>query len=291
MSYTLVADVGGTKLATAIFNQEQQLMSKQEVPSNTSSREALFQSLVESFKQLCTEMAISLDEISKVSIGLPGIVDIEKGIAVYQNNIPWANFPICDRLAEVFLKADVKMDNDVYMATWGEYCARSFSKETMVYVTMSTGISCCTIVNGEFLRGAGLAGEIGFHILDEEGRTLEQTVAGPAIEKKGRELLANPEITLKEMMELYYEGNAVVGKVLDPFIQAMVKQLRQMILLLDPHCIVLGGGFFNHHRNVIDQLKLLLQQSFEGTPFVGKEQIIESSINKGNAGLYGAAAK
>ncbi|ATP41664.1 glucokinase [Solibacillus sp. R5-41] len=291
MSYTLVADVGGTKLATAIFSPDQQLLSKQEVPSDTSSREALFQSLVKSFEQICTEKAISFDEISKVCIGLPGIVDIEKGIAVYQNNIPWANFPICNRLAEVFVKADIKMDNDVYMATWGEYCVRSFSKETMVYVTMSTGISCCTIVNGEFLRGTGLAGEIGFNIIGDEGRTLEQTVAGPAIEKMGRDLLANPEITLKEMMELYYQGNAVVGSVLEPLIQAMVKQLQQMILLLDPHCIVLGGGFFNYHPKVIDQLKILLQQSFAGTPFAGKEQIIESSLNKGKAGLYGAAAK
>ncbi|WP_274307926.1 ROK family protein [Solibacillus daqui] len=291
MSYTLVADVGGTKLATAIFNKEQQLMSKLEVPSDTSSREALYQSLVKSFEQLCTEKAISFDEISKVSIGLPGIVDIEKGIAVYQNNIPWANFPICDCLAEVFHKAEVKMDNDVYMATWGEYCARSFSKETMVYVTLSTGISCCTIVNGEFLRGTGLAGEIGFHILDSEGRTLEQTVAGPTIEKVGRDLLGNPEITLKEMMELYYQGNAIVGTILEPLIQAMVKQLHQMILLLDPHCIVLGGGFFNHHPKVIEQLKLLLQQSFAETPFAEKEQIIESSLNKGEAGLFGAAAK
>lgn len=291
MSYTLVADVGGTKLATAIFSHDQQLLFKQELPSDTSSREALFHSLIQSFEQLCTEKAISFDEVSKVSVGLPGIVDVEKGVAVFQNNIPWANFPICDRLAELLPKAEVKMDNDVYMATWGEYSARSFSKETMVYVTVSTGISCCTIVNGAFLRGTGLAGEIGFSIVDHEGRTLEQTVAGPAIEKTGRDLLQNPNITLKEMMELYYEGNADVGIVLEPFIQAMVNQLQQMILLLDPHCIVLGGGFFNHHPKVINRLKTLLHQSFEGTPFAGKEQVIESSLNKGEAGLYGAAAK
>lgn len=291
MSYTLVADVGGTKLATAIFNQGQQLLTKLEVSSDTSSGEALYETLLQSFEQLCTEKAIAFEDISKVSIGLPGIVDIEKGIAVYQNNIPWANFPICDRLAGVFQKAEVTMDNDVYMATWGEYFARSFSEETMVYVTLSTGISCCTVVNGEFLRGTGLAGEIGFHIVDDDGRTLEQTVAGPTIEKVGRDLLGNPEITLKEMMELYYQGSVIVGKILEPLIQAMVKQMEQMILLLDPHCIVLGGGFFNHHPSMIEQIKLRLQQSFAGTPFAGKEQIIESSLHKGEAGLLGAAVK
>lgn len=291
MGYILVADVGGTKVATAIFSQDQQLLSKQEVPSQISNREALFQCIVNSFKQLCTEKASFFDEISKVCIGLPGIVDVEKGIAVYQNNIPWENFPVRERLKEVFLAAEIKMDNDVYMATWGEYRAREFSKETMVYVTLSTGISCCTIVNGEFLRGTGLAGEIGFNVVDDVGNTLEESVAGPAIEKLGRELLADPEISLKEMMELYYKGNPVVEKILGQLIDFMAKQLQQMILLLDPHCIVLGGGFFNHHPKVIEKIKEVIHQSFTGTPFARKEQNIESSKNKGEAGLYGAAMR
>lgn len=291
MGYILVADVGGTKVATAIFSPDLQMMSKQEIPSDTSNREALFQCLIKSFEQLCAEKYISFGEISKVCIGLPGIVDVEKGIAVYQNNIPWENFPVCERLKEEFPNAEIQMDNDVYMATWGEYRARAFVKETMVYVTLSTGISCCTVVNGQFLRGTGLAGEIGFNVVGEEGRTLEQSVAGPAIEKLGKELLEKPDISLKDMMELYYGGNHVVEKILGQLIDIMGKQLQQIILLLDPHCIVLGGGFFNHHPKVVEQIKEAVRQSFSRTIFAGKEQIIESSRNKGEAGLYGAAMK
>ncbi|WP_249671357.1 ROK family protein, partial [Bacillus thuringiensis] len=74
-------------------------------------------------------------------------------LAVYQNNIPWSNFPISERLIESFPYAQILMDNDVNMATWGEYNARGFCKEVLVYVTLSTGLSCCTVVNGEFIRG------------------------------------------------------------------------------------------------------------------------------------------
>jgi len=291
MSNILVADVGGTKLAVALFSQHHQLLSRREVPSDKTNKEALFTCLINSFEQLCEEKEVSFDEISKVCIGVPGIVDIQKGIAIYQNNIPWENFPICERLTEVFPHAHIKMDNDVYMATWGEYRARDFSKETMIYITLSTGISCCTIVNGEFLRGSGLAGEIGFSIVNNDGVTLEESVAGPAIEKLGRELLGEPEILLKDMMKLYYNGDPIVDKILGQLIHFMGKQLQQMILLLDPHCIVLGGGFFNHHPKIIDHIKETIQQCFVGTPFAGKEQIVESSIHKGEAGLYGAAIK
>lgn len=291
MSHILVADVGGTKLATALFNQYQQILIKREVPSDISTREALFHCLIDSFEILCLEKKLSFNEVSKVCIGVPGIVDVQKGLAVYQNNIPWSNFPICERLIEFFPHAQIMMDNDVHMATWGEYNARGFRKETMVYITLSTGISCCTIVNGEFLRGTGLAGEIGFNIVGQAGETLEESVAGPAIEKLGRTLLGNSNIRLKDMMELYYKGDPIMEKVLQQIIYCMEKQLHQMILMLDPHCIVLGGGFFNHQPKIIKLIKNVMQQRLLNTPFEGKEQIIESSIHKGETGLYGAALK
>lgn len=291
MSHILVADVGGTKLATALFNQHQQILIKREVPSDIATREALFHCLIDSFELLCMEKKLSFNEVSKVCIGVPGIVDVQKGLAVYQNNIPWSNFPICERLNDFFPHAQIMMDNDVHMATWGEYNARGFRKETMVYVTLSTGISCCTIVNGEFLRGTGLAGEIGFNIVGHTGETLEESVSGPAIEKLGRTLLGNLDIRLKDMMELYYQGDPIMEKVLKQIIYCMEKQLHQMILLLDPHCIVLGGGFFNHHPKIIEQIKEVIQQRLLNTPFEGKQKMIESSIRKGETGLYGAALK
>ncbi len=98
MSHILVADVGGTKLATALFNQHQQILIKREVPSDIATREALFHCLIDSFEMLCMEKKLSFNEVSKVCIGVPGIVDVQKGLAVYQNNIPWSNFPICERL-------------------------------------------------------------------------------------------------------------------------------------------------------------------------------------------------
>ncbi|WP_042477351.1 ROK family protein [Bacillus ndiopicus] len=291
MSFILVADIGGTKLATALFNQNQQLINRKEVPSDKTSREALFNCLLASFQTLCEEQEISVKDISKVCVGVPGIVEPQQGIAVFQNNIPWEKFPICDRLANIFPHAHIKMDNDVYMATWGEYRARSFSKETMVYMTLSTGISCCTIVNGEFVRGAGFAGEIGFNVVSTDGATLEEKVAGPAIEKLGRQLLNAHSITLKDMMILYYQGNAIISKIIEQLVQQISKQLEQIILLLDPHCIVLGGGFFNHHPIIVERIQEELKDRFENTIFAGKERAIEGSINRGDAGLYGAALK
>lgn len=290
MSYILAADIGGTKLATALFHNNK-LIGRTEVASDVSSKEALFQCLTNSFRNLCKEATISLQQVEKVSVGVPGIVDAEQGIAIFQNNIPWANFPLRAKLATYFPQAAIFVDNDVYMATWGEYKVRDFTNETLIYMTLSTGISCCTIVNGQFARGQGAAGEIGFNLVGSEGLTLEESVAGPAIEKRGRELLQAPTLTLKEMMIRYYEDDAQVEELMAPMLQHMSSQLEQMIFLLDPHCIVLGGGFFNHHLLLVERLRQMMQARFSGTIFAGKERIIEGSMNKGDAGIYGAALK
>ncbi|WP_249685416.1 ROK family protein, partial [Bacillus velezensis] len=103
--------------ATALFNQQQQLSIKKEVPSYVTNRETLFHCLINSFEKLCIEQEVSINEISKVCIGVPGIVDVQKGLAVYENIIPWSNFPISEHLIEFFPYAQILMDNDVNMAT------------------------------------------------------------------------------------------------------------------------------------------------------------------------------
>ena len=63
-----------------------------------------------------------------------------------QNNLPWNDFPVAERLRTAFLKASFVVDNG-YM---GEYTVRNFTKEAFVYMTLSTGISSCSIYKVSF---------------------------------------------------------------------------------------------------------------------------------------------
>lgn len=291
MEYILTADIGGTKLATALFIKNGPIVKVNEIRSEKNDGEILFQSLVDSFQSICVNERVNLDDIKGIAVGIPGIVDTEKGIAVYQNNLPWRDFPLAERLANEFPKSKIVIDNDVYMATWGEYTNRGFSSETMVYVTLSTGISCCSIHQGAFLRGAGMAGEIGFSLTDtSETTTLESLVSGPAMELKGRKLFGNPDLTLKEMMEYYYQGDCQIVSIVNEAVTALAREVYQIIVFSDPHCIVLGGGIFNHHSELIELVRKEVKQYLRHPLLKGKEERIEASAYKGEAGLRGAAS-
>jgi glucokinase len=289
VKYILAADIGGTKLATALFTTDGELLKSHEIKSDNENGEKLFEGLVQSFNTLCTQSNIAIEQIERIAIGLPGIVDAANGIAVYQNNLPWKEFGITESLSKIFPGSQITVDNDVYMAAWGEYATRGYTRETLVYVTLSTGISCCTIHNGQFLRGAGMAGEIGFSLVDEADSTLESHVSGPALEMKGQSKFSNPELSLKEMMEFYYQGDERIIETMKAAITALAKEVHHILVYSDPHCVVLGGGIFNHHPELVLAVRKEVSTYLTHPLFKGKENRIEASIFKGDAGLRGAA--
>ena len=291
MGYILAADVGGTKLATALFKADGTVVEVTEIRSETEDGEKLFQSLVDSCKTLCLNADVTSDEISGISVGLPGIIDVAKGIAIFQNNLPWRDFPLAERLTSEFPQSRIVVDNDVYMAAWGEYTNRRYSEESLVYVTLSTGISCCSIHQGVFLRGAGMAGEIGFSLTDTADAMLEPLVSGPALESKGREVFGDTDMSLKEMMDYYYQGDDRIVPIINEAVAALAKEIHHILVFSDPHCIVLGGGVFNHHPALVEAVRQEVKGYLTHPLLEGKEQRIEASANKGEAGLRGAASR
>ncbi|MCG3088070.1 ROK family protein [Sporosarcina cyprini] len=286
MGHRLVADIGGTKVAVSLMTADGILKGSTVKPTEKEDPEILFALFISACDELCVVAGLERAHIDGIAIGLPGIVDREKGIAVYQNNLPWHGFPVKDRLMELFPSAEIEIDNDVYMAAWGEYRQRSFHRETMVYLTLSTGISCAIIHEGKFIRGAGMAGEIGFSLAGEE--SLEKHVSGPSMEGKGQIAYCNQELTLQAIMELYYKKDARAVAIVDEAVRALAREVYHTLLLLDPHTIVLGGGVFNHHPPLVAAVQKELSTYLQHPLFKGKEERIEASRHKGEAGLWGA---
>lgn len=288
MEYILAADIGGTKLAVALFSMDGVMVSSTVKKSETEAGELLYRLFTNACDELCTEAGLERTAIKGISIGLPGIVDVDKGVAVFQNNLPWRDFPIKERLSELYSSADIKVDNDVYMAAWGEYKQRDFTEESLVYITLSTGISCCSIIGGQFVRGAGMAGEIGFGIVDDRMSSLETQVSGPAMQMKAKAAYANPEMSLHDVMDRYYANDDQAVFILSEAVRALAREVHHTLLLLDPHAIVLGGGVFNNHPRLVEAVKKELADYVQHPLFKGKERRIEPSLLKGDAGLWGA---
>jgi glucokinase len=265
MKKAIGIDIGGTKIAAAIVSETGELLNRAEVRSDPSEREKMFSSVVKAVDDVLLNSFYRLEDMEGIGVGVPGLVNREQGIAVFQNNLPWAQFSLRDRLLEQFGLQRVVMDNDVYMAAFAEWKqAEVKNNETFVYVTISTGISCSIIHNGSFFRGAGFAGELGlipvFSKADKKLEQLEKVSAGPAIEKLAQKELQAGNLSTKDVFERYQDGAHEYQPIIDEVTDNWVQALYSISCLLDPHKVVFGGSVIANNPYLLDIIKEKLKQ-------------------------------
>lgn len=262
MKKAIGLDIGGTKIAAGIVTERGELLGRVEVKSDPSSREAMFAKVAEAVERVLNEGSDTLANIEGVGVGVPGKVDRKEGIAVYQNNLPWNSFPLKERLQERFKESRITVDNDVYMAAFAEWASSQKDlEETFVYITISTGIASSIIHKGNFIRGAGFAGELGLIpvLIGDSNARLEKIAAGPGIRKLAEKELRQDIESTKEVFVRYLNGFQGYDAVTEQIAGCIAQGVYSISSLIDPHRIVFGGSVIVNNPFLLDLIKTKLK--------------------------------
>lgn len=259
MRYAIGLDIGGTKVAAGIISEDGEIMSSYVVKSDVTDAETMYSSVKTAISQVMDETSLKWESIEGIGAGVPGLVDSKNGRAIYQANIPWANFPVSDRLKEDFPVSKVVVDNDVRMATLAEWDEKKVSdQELFTYITISTGIASSFIQHKRFIRGAGFSGELGQIPInspfDGEKKRLEEVVSGPGMERVCQLQTANSAVTTKMMFE-NYQVDEQYKEIIDGAAEVLAEKVYAIVALLDPHHIVFGGSVATNNPFFIELLK------------------------------------
>lgn len=297
MEYVIGVDIGGTKIAAIVADSFGNIIQRNELPSIKRDAEEMFQQVVQCINELICITDVSIQQIQSMGIGIPGKVDGKKGIAVFQNNLPWVNFPVVERMKEQFPSIKhISIDNDVYMAAYAEWDLTDLPREaTFVYVTVSTGISCSIIHNGKFLRGNGFAGELGLLHMEENERnqttrTLENVASGPGLLRSARACYNDPDLEIDTLFLKYRQKDKQALKLINNMIDSLAKGLYTIICLIHPHQIVCGGGVINHQPYIIDLLNKLVSDYMIPEQQMNSQPIKISRLRE-DAGVIGASKR
>ncbi|WP_367985616.1 ROK family protein [Streptococcus sp. ZY1909104] len=289
--YAVGVDIGGTKVAVGLVDSNGTVDMSLRVPSQVDSAESLFRCVCSAIDDLLSSQGLTIQKIKGIGIGLPGKVDVENGVAVFQNNIPWKNFPVVARFKEVYGDLPIKIDNDVKVAAYAEYRLLDLDSSDMFgYITISTGIAATNIINNSILRGSGFAGEIGFMPVQSFGRTsgLELACSGPAIELQGKQMYGVETISTKDVFENWRAGDRTAKAIIENACTGIAQAIQNMVCFLDPKVIVLGGSVALHNLDFVEEfkeeLKLHLHKEHEHI----LNNILVSKI-EGNNGIIGSA--
>lgn len=198
--------------------------------------------------------------VQSIGIGFGGPVDRAAGAAVKSHQVAgWDRFPLVDWCREAFgLPASI--GNDADMAGLGEArFGAGRGRRVVFYSNVGSGIGGALVVGGRvYIGGAGIASEVG-HLrpgpqADTPDHIVEHAASGWAIATAARsdpQLAAQlqrehrctaDEITSKQVADAALAGNAAARAVFRGATRTYGWALAQMITLLSPEVVVVGGG-------------------------------------------------
>jgi glucokinase len=301
------ADLGGTHLRAATVDRQGQIQFrfKQNTPQG-SDPAAIVDAIVSAVRE-CEQQTASAGQISAVSIVVPGTVNVEEGAVVKAPNLPCLDgFRLAAALTEQ-LGLPAIVENDANAAAVGEmWRGAAIGCKTIICVTLGTGVGGGIILDGKLWRGVdGAAAEIGHMCVDPFGGVactcgsrgcLEVFASATAIVRMTREARPRyPESVLQGKEELTAETIFAAGKAGDELALEIFRRmgvylgigLANLINILNPEMIVLGGGVVNgwdlFARHMHQQVE---ERAF---PLLAARVKIERAKCGDDAGLLGAA--
>lgn len=256
-------DVGGSNVRAALFSG---LSRRGEVVSRPTPDDpgSLLEAICAVVRAVAKAAGVPLERVRAVGVGFPGIFDPGRGVSIYAGNLSrWRGGPVAQPLEER-LGVPVSVDNDVRAGGYGElYAGAGAGAESVVYVSIGTGVGGAIFIGKEPYLGAGFAaGELGHMVLDASAKAyrcrcgqvgdVEGLLSGYAIEAAARQATG---LTYRATEALGAGQSGVPG--LEDVYQHVVRYLSlffaSITAAFNPELIVVGGGLGTHPAYPVEQ--------------------------------------
>jgi len=305
----LVLDYGGTKHTAAVIAPGERHWRAYRRVFSPPDADARYD--IEAMNSLAREL---LGEMAPAAIGVSfgGPVNGATGLVRLSHHVPgWENIPLRD-LLEAEFGVPTRVDNDANVAALGEHrFGAGQGYDSLLYITVSTGVGGGWILNGEIWHGAeGMAGEIGHTVVEPDGPActcgkggcLERLASGLYIAQRAREWLeAQPgrgqilrsllggdsaAVTAQLVSHAAAQGDDLAWEALEVSARALGIGIGNAANLINPQRFVLGGGVTKAGQRFWEVIRRVARQT--AMPEVHFD-IVPADLGD-DAPLWGAAA-
>ena len=291
MMYYICIDIGGTSIKYGVLSEKGEIFIDGTVSTKVTEKENFILSDV---KKLIRNI---LDEyrnyeIKGICVSTAGVVNPEKGEIAYAGpTIPkYTGTKIKEELEKEF-SISCEVENDVNCAGLGEYWkGAGKGSKSMVCLTIGTGVGGSVILDGKLLNGIGYtAGEIGY--MDVNGSYIQNIASSKYLvekvqkEKEEKEGITDA-ITGVDIFELAKKGDEICIAGINEIISNLAVGVRNIIYLLNPEVIVIGGGITAQKEYLEEKIRNEVNDGMISDMF--RKTRIELAQQGNQAGLLGA---
>ena len=295
-SSVLAVDVGATKAAIALINDDLQIIERADVL--TGSRTDIWDEISDVVIKLISRNHVI---IKGIGIGSAGPIHENLG-AISPVNIPaWREFPIISNFSNLLNiePTEVVLHGDAIALAHAEHkVGAGQGLINMLGMVVSTGIGGGLILDGKLFTGStGNAGYFGHHTISFEsevcvcGRTgcAELYASGPQMVSYAKTLgWQSNAYSFEALSDAAKSGNDFAIQSIRRGADALAQAIVNVLCILDINSVVVGGGVIQSGEIYWDLLNAKVQEHAKFAKFIGKVDLRKSSLNK-DAGLIGAA--
>lgn len=303
-------DIGGTTCKIGLIGTSGILHDKCEILTNLSNNgQHIIEGIWKVVNEQLNRLNIPKEAIIGIGVGAPGFINHQQGIVYESVNIGWENYPLTEELSRLS-QLPVVLENDANVAAFGEHWqGAGKGTDHLLMITLGTGIGGGIIADGDILSGAsGAAGEIGHLTINPNGvqcncgriGCLETMVSSRGIIRQalnkakqypgsslGRLHRENGKITVPDIFYLASVGENLSRKIIDHVVDIIGFTLSQLAIVVNPTCIVIGGGISKAGKPLETGIKKYFQKY--ALARVRESCQIKLAQLRNDAGMIGAA--
>ncbi|MBM4252258.1 MAG: ROK family protein [Deltaproteobacteria bacterium] len=265
-------DLGGTKIELLAMQPDGSEVLRHRIATPRGSYDGIVGAIV----QLIQESERKLGESGSIGIGIPGTHVADTGLIKNANTTELNGRPLWQDL-EQRLGRSVRISNDANCFALSEATDGAAAGEPVVFgVILGTGCGGGLVVHGRCIAGRnGIGGEWGHNPLPRPTAAdlpappcfcghvgcIETYCSGPAFARDYKAATGD-DLKPAAIVAAAEAGNAAAKAAYDRFLERLAKSLALVINIVDPDCIVIGGGMSHLQRIYEEVPKLWLAHVF-----------------------------
>ncbi len=304
-------DIGGTSIKGAAVYDDGRMLDVFALPVQKGEPgEVTIGKLIDVVENYIKEKGIA-KEIVGIGMGIPGLLDIEKGIVTYSPNLKWEDLHIAD-LFKARLPYPVRVANDANVAAFGE--AKFGAGKGVPYVimlTLGTGVGGGIVLDGKLYEGnEGKGAEMGHITMEFEGRQcgcgrkgcLEAYASATALINDTKKAMEeHPESLMHQAAQelgkvdgrvafiAARKGDEVALHVVDQYIYFLCEGIMNYCNIFRPNVVILSGGIANEGDYLFDKINNYLKLHKYGFPRSPEVKVVPAKLGY-DSGKIGAAS-
>jgi glucokinase len=304
-------DIGGTKIAFGIVDEDRRLLASRSVPVGAGRPfGVIVKEMADTVKTMAAGAGLDSGCIASVGIGVPSTVDPETGRVVFANNLGWRDLDLTGEFKKHW-NIPVYMENDADCAALAEAMEGPAAGKNALVITIGTGFGGGLVMNGRIFKGGDDSGfEPGHSTLIFEGEPctcgqrgcVEAYASVTALIRQTREKMEARRDSLmwrecggdlskvdgRTSFNAAKKGDAAADEVVKVYIEYVAAGIANLVTLFRPRMVIIGGGISEEGDYLLEPLRRSAESRIYAGDILSMPPLVKARLGN-DAGVIGAA--